>query len=432
MGSEYPSVPSVTANDGKRFKDKWTISGHTTQYTSEAISGWTFSEPHTFVAVIVDIYTVGFYVYNNGVETRIGGVHTVENGNTVTPPNDTAISNAISGTDMSRYSQSTPWRISNANGTFNTYADTYATSWFSSNGITSDMKFFLRTAYNVTFDFDQPTLENVTQTIEQGHHASVPTPGDVEDCTFTGNWDSSVSGLATDSSITANVTFTALWECGEPTVKHTVRFFDNDTLIETFLIEDGKTIAQSGNTIPSASGQNFIGWVYYRNGSRVGTKSASEVSSLTITTDCDFRAIYQKNYTITYKIKNELTKSCTADPRSCPEKLTLKFGYTLGSYEYTYDAGEITPPSRKSAKTLQFNIGNFDRLTVYEIMGYNENVIIGEADGWYFIEQGVKNFAYYKLAYEGDFSGTTYNPDDADGNVVLVIRILDAIEQDLT
>jgi hypothetical protein len=110
----------------------------------------------------------------------------------------------------------------------------------------------------------------------------------------------------------------------------------------------------------------------------------------------------------------------------------LKFGYTLGSYEYTYDAGEITPPSRNSAKTLQFNIGNFDRLTVYEIMGYNENVIIGEADGWYFIEQGVKNFAYYKLAYEGDFSGTTYNPDDADGNVVLVIRILDAIEQDLT
>lgn len=243
---------------------------------------WTQDTPNT--------YTVEFYVYNNGTEYRIGNVHTVESGNNATPPNDTAISNAISGTGMSRFSQSTPWRISNANGTFNTYADTYTTSWFSENGITSNMKFFLRTAYNATFNFDQPTLENVTQAIEQGHHASVPTPGAVENCTFTGNWDSSVSGLATDSAITANVTFTALWDCQEPQpTGYTV----------TWLKCDGSTLRTDTN-VPENTIYGTTQGYNYPNGNSASTFSGG--------TGCLFGGEWTKSpLTINSKITSDST-----------------------------------------------------------------------------------------------------------------------------
>ena len=220
MGSENPVVPSVTPNAGKVFHNEWVRSGHTTHYGSSEIAGWTFNEPYTFEAVLIDEYTVEFYIHNGSTDTMIGTIQTVESGQMATPPNDTAINNAISGTGMERfYQENAPdniWRISNANGTFNTYATEYANSWFSNNGITSNMKFFLRTGYRVYFDFDQPTLINPnSQLIEQGHHATAPTPGAVANCTFTG-WDSTVIGLTPSDSITSQVTFTALWDCQEP------------------------------------------------------------------------------------------------------------------------------------------------------------------------------------------------------------------------
>ena len=425
------TIPTVTVGTGRRFKDKWTKEGHSTQYTSETVAGWAIQEPLVLVAVIVDVYTVEFYVYNNGTESRIGNVHTVESGNTVTPPNDTAISNAISGTGMSRFSQSTPWRISNANGTFNTYADTYATTWFS-NGITSNMKFFLRTAYSVTFNFDQPTLENVTQTIEQGHHATVPTPGAVENCTFTGNWNSSVSGLATDSAITANVTFTALWNCQEPVTPYHVLFYDNDTLIGTINVTPGNTIGSSG-TIPTASGQNFIGWVYFLNNERKSTKTIAEVNSFTPQSDCVFRALYRRNYTINYRIQNEFTSQ--TDQRSFPTQLVLTFAYALGNNPQMYEEITINNiPSRGGSISGNFTISNFDFVFVDQFKGYNPNTYPFDdlGDGWYTIGADMQNFAYYKMVYSDGYSGTTYNPDAADDNVVIVFRLLDEIEHNIT
>ena len=308
------TIPTVTVGTGRRFKDKWTKEGHSTQYTSDTVAGWAIQEPLVLVAVIVDVYTVEFYVYNNGTESRIGNVHTVESGNTVTPPNDTAISNAISGTGMSRLSQSTPWRISNANGTFNTYGDTYATSWFS-NGITSNMKFFLRTAYSVTFNFDQPTLENVTQTIEQGHHASVPTPGAVENCTFTGNWNSSVSGLATDSAITANVTFTALWDCQEPQpTGYTVTWLkcDGSTLrTDTNVPENTIYGTTQGYNYPSGnSASTFSGGTGCLFGGE-WTKSPMTINSK-ITSDSTFTPVCScagNTYTIQFGVYNNMDSS---------------------------------------------------------------------------------------------------------------------------
>lgn len=425
MNDEHATVPSVTPNTGKTFTGEWVISGSSRTYSSSTIAGWTFDEPYTFEAVIEDVvaYTVEFYIHNGSSDTRIGSAYTVESGNTITPPNDNAISNAISGTGMTRFSQSTPWRISNANGTFNTYGDTYSTAWFGNNGITSDMKFFLRTAYTVVFDYDQSTLSNVTQTVEQGHHASVPTPGAVENCTFTGNWDSSVSGLATDSAITANVTFTALWNCQEPVQTHMVRFFDNGSQIASYQIEHGTTIVQSSYSIPSASGANFIGWVY--NGV---TKTVAQVNSMTINSDCDFYALYQKNYTISYRIVNNFN---TSDDRSYPSRLIIKFGYNLGTTHSTTNEIEITPPSRGSYINGQFTIPNFDSVVIEEFKGYNENTLFDDlGDGWYTIDSSIKNYAYYKLTYSGPFSGTTYNPDDAENNVVMVITLKDQIEQE--
>ena len=207
----HVTIPNVTVGDGRRFKDKWTIEGHTTQYTNDTVAGWAIQEPLVLVAVVVDVYTVGFYADT----TKIGGTHTVESGNKITPPTNSAIDSAISGTGKVRYeSDGGGWRIANSDGMFNTYNDVYSNDWFTNNSITSNMKLYARLAYKVIFDFNQDGYDNVEQYIEQGHHASVPSVPSVENCEFTG-WNSSVSSLNTGDNITDNVTFTAQWECSE-------------------------------------------------------------------------------------------------------------------------------------------------------------------------------------------------------------------------
>jgi hypothetical protein len=205
----HVTIPNVTVGTGRRFKDKWTKEGHTTQYANDTVIGWDIQEPLVLVAVVVDVYTVEFYADT----TKIGGTHTVESGNKITPPTNSAIDSAISGTGKVRY-ESGGWRIANSDGAFDTYSDVYTNDWFTNNGITSNMKFYARLAYKVIFDFNQDGYDDVEQYIEQGHHASVPSVPSIENCEFTG-WGSSVSGLNTGDNITANVTFTAQWECNE-------------------------------------------------------------------------------------------------------------------------------------------------------------------------------------------------------------------------
>lgn len=419
----HATPPDVTVSDPttRRFKNAWIDRADVSSViASEQFQTMEITKNMEFDARFVNLYKVIFYTAD---DVQIGNVRTVEENGHVTPPSSADVNAVIASTGKVYMGN---WRY----GGHGLNQPVYENSWFASNGINSNMNFYARLSCAVSFDFNQPSLINPnSKQYEQRSYLTnddIPIPDHVEDCTFVG-WDN--DPLST--RINENITFTAQWDCEVSITAHTVRFLDNGSVIKTIDVADGNTIIQQGESVPSGLGQNFVGWVCYKDGVRDGTKSNSEVESLAITSDYDFLALYNRNYTITYKIRNELSKSCDADPRSCPEKLTLKFGYTFGGYEYTYDAGEIIPPSRNADKILQFTIGNFDRLSVYEIMGYNQNVILDEADGWYYIEQGVKNFAYYKLGFEGDYSGTTYNPDDADGNVVIVIRIKDTIEQDM-
>lgn len=234
------------------------------------------------------------------------------------------------------------------------------------------------------------------------------------DCTFNG-WIPSLS-----TQITSATTFTADCDCQEP---YHVIFYDNNVVAGTIDVMPGNTIGQSG-TIPTATGANFSGWAYFVNDVRKGTKTNSEVSSMVVTSDCIFRAVYQRNYTITYRIQNELEN--TTDPRCYPQKLSLSFGYIFNGYSNTTQEFEITAPSRNSYIDGQFTISNFDSVAVNEMKGYNPETLFDDAgDGWYYIDSSVKNYTYYKIERIGSYSGETYNPDDAENNVIMLIRLLD-------
>ena len=201
------------------------------------------------------------------------------------------------------------------------------------------------------------------------------------------------------------------------------------------MVNDGSTLYQSGYTVPTASGANFIGWVYFVGGERKTTKTASEVSSQIITADCDFQALYRRNYTINYKIQNEFTS--TTDNRSYPTKLSISFGYQLGTNPQMTEVVNLNGsdiPSRGSYKTGSFTISNFDFVSINEFRAYNPDTYPFDdlGDGWYTVGSDMQNYAYYKLEYSGDYSGATYNPDAADNNVVMVIRLLDQIEHNIT
>lgn len=380
----HVTIPNVTVGTGRRFKDKWVIENHSTQYANETVAGWSIQEPLVLVAVIVDVYTVEFYADS----TKIGGTHTVESGNKVTPPDNSAINSAIAGTGKVLYELDgafSGWRISNSDGTFNTYNQVYTNDWFTQNGITSNMKLFARLAYTVVFDFDQSGMTNVTQSIEQGHHASEPTPGAVENCTFTG-WSSSVSGLDTDDNITANVTFTAQWDCQEPQVTHTVTWIkcDGTKLRDDHIAGDDFVYSSTSNpSLPTAVDVRTQGCLY--TGKFTSNVLGKTVES-PITCDITFEAVCScadRTYTPTVYIVNNT--GLTAAPihiQSYTYELQGENSETLSTVTVNVDRNVTNGNSINVSPTvnnyvsfgivkLKFNIQS-DQYTINGNQGFDE------------------------------------------------------------
>lgn len=355
------TIPTVTVGTGRRFKDKWTIEGHTTQYTNDTVAGWAIQEPLVLVAVVVDVYTVEFYADS----VKIGGTHTVESGNKITPPTNSAIDSTITGTGKVRYeSGGGGWRIANSDGTFNTYNDVYTNEWFTNNGITSNMKFYARLAYKVTFDFNQDDYNDVEQYVEQGHHASVPSAPSVENCEFTG-WNSNVSGLNTGDNITANVTFTAQWECEEPQTGHTVVFLNcnGETIRTDRNVPDGTVYGSTnGYSYPSddeaSTFNNGVGCLFGGEWSMQPLTINKVISSdTTFTPVCSCSG---QTYDIKFAVYNNLDSSSSVQFNK----------FSVENLNYTLKRGNEHINGSVSCDTI--NEGLFKEITINNVGAYSE------------------------------------------------------------
>ena len=432
-------IPTVTVPQGKQWDGTWLGYGRISQgwtpfiangyqsnvYQTNDILTLVIKNDLRFVTNLVDeepqpanYYNVGFFTADG---TTISN-ETVEENETVS---SVPTSNDVNAVSNGRTFMNS-WRINSSD----LNSETCDSQWIAAQPITQNVNFYARLSCTVTFDYGQESSQpSDTITVEYGTVLSanqIPEPDAVSGYTFT-DWDGDTSEPITD-----NITFVAQWEEDlPPVIPYVVTFYDNNNLVGTINVVPGDTIGASG-TIPTVSGQDFIGWVYFVNNVRKETRTAESVNSMVVTSDCEFHALYRRNYNISYRIKNEFTSQ--TDQRSFPLRLILKLAYQFGTEQdiiiQTVET-EINPiPSRGGFVNGNITISNFDKIRVDELRGYNPDTYPFDdlGSGWYSIDESMYNAAYYKLEYDGNFSGETFNPDDADNNVVIVIRLLDVIE----
>ena len=369
-----------------------------------------------FDAKIVTLHKVRFRTAKNS--SSIIGSQVIEYGDTIpTIPTSQQI-NAVIPDNLTYMGT---WRINSPQLTSTICNDTYISGLHVTSDVLNEdgeLNFYARLSANVTFDYGDSPQSDTSFDVEIRTYLTIqqiPQNPTYEGHTFTG-WSGDTS-----QRIMSNTTFVAQWvEDTPPVTPYVVSFYDNNTLVGTINVTPGDTIGASG-TIPTASGQNFVGWVYFLNNVRKDTKTIAQVNSFVVSSDCEFRALYRRNYTINYRLQNEFTSQ--SDNRSYPTKLVISFGYQLGTNPQMTEEVTITNiPSRGSYTNGNFTISNFDFVNIDEFKGYNPNT---------YPYDDMQNYAYYKLEYSGGYSGTTYNPDAADNNVVMVIRLLDVIEHNI-
>lgn len=356
MDEGHVTVPTVNANSGKRFKDKWVIRGGSTQFSSSTISGWTFDEPYIFDAVMVNIYTVNFYAVDS--THRIGGVHTVEEGNTVTPPTTEQINAVTTSLDNRIYMGK--WRLGSNSGT------EYENSWFTNNGITSNMDFYAKLGFNVWFDFDQESLVNPStpMVVEQGRHANqsdFPTPGAVENCTFLNTW------LPDPTSTTINnhnTTFVAQWDCEEPTVTHQVTWLkcDGETVFRTDTVPDGFIYSSNSNpSLPTKADVIVTGCLFTGkwDSSKLRISTDSEITDdVTFTPVCSCSSA---TYEPSIRIVNNTGGVIVLDSFDCNRQDDESV--IIGTQTYSYNRSI----QNGSMITVQPSVGSFVALEVINV-----------------------------------------------------------------
>ena len=425
---QYASAPAVSTVEGRRFTGYWIRRSNNDKVYSTDFATYSINADMQFDAEIVNQFKVRFHT--PAYVPIITSQWVDENGNVQTLPTLQEVTAKATeegltymGDANGAYNGEGAWRINSPA----LDSQTYTNSQILALPISAETTFYARFSCQVTFDYGLHSSQQSTVfSVEKRTYlssAQIPTPQQqyIEANYQFNGWDGDTSQRIMD-----NTTFNAQWVYVEPQVTYTVAFYDNDNLVGTINVVQGNTIGASG-TIPTASGQNFVGWVYFVNGVRQKTKSIQEVNLFEPTSNCEFRALYKKNYTVKYELHNNFTS--TTDDRSYPTKLVITFAYQLGTNPQMTQVVELNGsdiPARGRYIERQFTIENFDFVNIDELKGYNPNTLFDDlGDGWYTIDSGMQEFAYYDLQYSDGFGGTTYNPDASESNVAMVITLRD-------
>lgn len=244
-GHATPPEVAVSDPSTKRFKGAWIDrDDETNVVTVGQFQTMEIKRDMSFDAKIVNLYKVTFYTAD---DVQIGNVRTVEENGHVTPPSSEDVNSVISSTGKTYMGS---WRY----GGHGLSQPVYENEWFTSNGITSNMNFYARLSCTVAFDFNQSSLVNPDpKQFEQRSYLTnddVPIPGNVENCEFTG-WDTD----PLTNRINSNVTFTAQWECDEPSTKYTVTFIgcDGEPISGFDNIQVAENTVLNNNQIPTST-----------------------------------------------------------------------------------------------------------------------------------------------------------------------------------
>ena len=247
--------------------------------------------------------------------------------------------------------------------------DHYTLTWTSSvadittdSAITGDVTFTATwtedTNYTVTFkDADGGENAEVTQKVYEGEKASVPAWTKEN---YTLAWTSSVEGVTTDSAITSDVTFTAVWT---ENAKYTVTFKD----------ADGGTNAEVTQTVYTGNKATVPEWT--NDGCTLSWTSS--VTGLTptsaITADVTFTAVWTEKPTVvagTYNITSKgIFSSQNAGATQTVSGITVTCKIDSNGANLKTSAGEVTF-TIKSAMTLTFTDSSSKGVVITTTDGY--------------------------------------------------------------